>query len=218
MKSLNKKYLVVEGNIGSGKSSLARLIHQQFDTRLVLEVFEDNPFLPRFYNDRARYAFTLELSFMAERFNQLKQEFDTGDLFYPTTISDYHFLKSLIFAGCTLADDEYRLYRQIFDIIYDMTPKPDLYLYLHRPVEVLLKQITQRGREYEKSIDADYLLSIQSGYFQFFKEHPELSVLLLDVDDMDYVNDKSVYNKMVELICRDYTKGISRINLKSLLV
>jgi len=215
MDTLNKKYLVVEGNIGSGKSTLAQLIHRQFDARLVLEAFEDNPFLPRFYRDKERYAFTLELSFMAERFNQLKHEFDTGDLFHQTTVADYHFLKSLIFAGRTLADDEYRLYRQIFDIIYEMTPKPDLYLYLHRPVDVLLKQIAKRGRDFEKTIDTDYLLSIQSGYFQFFKEHPELSVLLLDVDDMDYVNDEKVYQKIIDLICLDYDNGISRVNLKS---
>lgn len=218
MDRLNKKYLVVEGNIGAGKSTLAKLIHKQFDTRLVLESFEDNPFLPRFYKDKERYAFTLELSFMAERFNQLKQEFDTGDLFHQSTVADYHFLKSLIFAGRTLADDEYRLYRQLFDIIYDMTPKPDLYLYLHRPVDVLLKQIKGRGREYERSISADYLKNIQAGYFQFFREHPELSVLLLDVDDMDYVNDKKVYNTVVEMLQKDYPKGISRVNLKSLLM
>ncbi|MBS2097939.1 deoxynucleoside kinase [Carboxylicivirga linearis] len=217
MNKLNKKYLVIEGNIGTGKSTLAQMISKDFDARLVMETFADNPFLPKFYNDQERYAFPLELSFLAERYKQLKKDFDTADLFHELTLADYHFFKSLIFAAKTLPEDEYRLYRQIFDIIYGMTPVPDLYVYLHRPVEILIQQIKKRGREYEKSIDTDYLKSIQEGYFQFFKEHPELPVLLINLDDINFETDKSVYNSLITLISKEYPKGITRVNVKTIL-
>nr|WP_321453328.1 deoxynucleoside kinase [uncultured Carboxylicivirga sp.] len=217
MNKFNKKYLVIEGNIGTGKSTLAQMLSKEVDARLVLETFADNPFLPKFYNNKERYAFPLELSFLAERYKQLKDDFDTADLFHQVTLSDYHFFKSLIFASQTLATDEYRLYRQIFDIIYGMTPLPDLYIFLHRPIEVLLSQIQKRGREYEKTIDADYLKNIQNGYFQFFKEHPELPVLILNIEDLNFEKDQTVYQAIINLISKEYNKGITRINLKTLL-
>ncbi len=214
---LNKKYLVIEGNIGAGKSTLAQMISQDFNARLVLEAFDDNPFLPKFYNDSTRYAFPLELSFLAERYKQLKRDFDTGDLFHDLTLADYHFFKSLIFAAKTLPEDEFRLYRQIFDIIYGMTPMPDLYIYLHRPIGVLLRQIEQRGRQYEKNINADYLKSIQDGYFQFFKEHPEMPVLMINMHDLNFETNRQVYAKLMELISQSYSPGIARIDLLTLL-
>ena len=217
MNKLNKKYLVIEGNIGTGKSTLAQLISKDFNARLVLETFADNPFLPKFYDDKERFAFPLELSFLAERYKQLKKDFDTGDLFHELTLADYHFFKSLIFAAKTLPEDEFRLYRQIFDIIYGMTPVPDLYVYLHRPTNILLNQIRQRGRDYEKNIDENYLKSIQDGYFQFFKEHPELPVLIINLDELDFETDKHIYNVLIELISQKYSAGITRINLKTIL-
>nr|WP_321405481.1 deoxynucleoside kinase [uncultured Carboxylicivirga sp.] len=217
MNKLNKKYLVIEGNIGTGKSTLAKMISKDVDARLVLETFADNPFLPKFYDDQERYAFPLELSFLAERYKQLKKDFDTGDLFHEMTIADYHFFKSLIFAAKTLPEDEYRLYRQIFDIIYSMTPIPDLYIYLHRPIDILLKQIEKRGRIYEKSINGEYLKNLQDGYFQFFKEHPELPVLVVNLEDLNFETDEQVYNTLINLIGNDYQKGITRINLMTLL-
>ncbi|MCU4164256.1 deoxynucleoside kinase [Carboxylicivirga caseinilyticus] len=217
MNKLNKKYLVIEGNIGTGKSTLAKMISKDVDARLVMETFADNPFLPKFYDDQERYAFPLELSFLAERYKQLKKDFDTGDLFHEMTIADYHFFKSLIFAAKTLPEDEYRLYRQIFDIIYSMTPIPDLYIYLHRPIDILLKQIEKRGRIYEKSINGEYLKNLQNGYFQFFKEHPELPVLVVNLEDLNFETDEQVYNTLINLIGNDYQKGITRINLMTLL-
>lgn len=217
MNKLNKKYLVIEGNIGSGKSTLAKKLSNDYNARLVLETFADNPFLPKFYNDKERFAFPLELSFLAERYKQLKKDFDTGDLFHDITIADYHFFKSLIFAAKTLPKDEYRLYRQIFDIIYGMTPVPDLYVYLHRPTNILLDQIALRGREYERSIEAKYLNDIQEGYFRFFKEHPELKVLLINVEDLNFEKDPLIYQALVDQISQSYSPGITRINLRSTL-
>ena len=213
MDKLNHKYIVIEGNIGTGKSTLAKLISQDFNARLVLETFADNPFLPKFYNNKERYAFPLELSFLAERYKQLKNDFDTADLFHDVTLADYHFFKSLIFAAKTLPEDEYRLYRQIFDIIYNMTPSPDLYIYLHRPIPILLDQIKKRGRTYEKNIDAIYLKNIQDGYFQFFKEHPEMPVLILNLDDLNFKTNTLLYKKIIDLIKEQYPAGTTMIDL-----
>lgn len=217
MIKLNKRYLVIEGNIGTGKSTLAQMISRDYNARLILETFADNPFLPKFYNDKKRYAFPLELSFLAERYKQLKKDFDTADLFHELTIADYHFFKSLIFAAKTLPEDEFRLYRQIFDIIYSMTPLPDLYIYLHRPIPVLLQQIEQRGRQYEKNIDTNYLKSIQDGYFQFFKEHPEMPVLMVNMDNLNFQANMKVYTKLLELINQKYSPGVVRIDLNETL-
>ncbi|MCU4176373.1 deoxynucleoside kinase [Carboxylicivirga sp. N1Y90] len=217
MNKLNKKYLVIEGNIGSGKSTLAKQLSNDYNARLVLETFADNPFLPKFYENKERFAFPLELSFLAERYKQLKKDFDTGDLFHDITIADYHFFKSLIFAAKTLPPDEYRLYRQIFDIIYGMTPVPDLYVYIHRPTNILLNQIALRGRDYEQSIEANYLDDIQEGYFRFFKEHPELKVLLVNVEDLNFEKDPTIYQAIIDQISKSYPTGITRINLRSTL-
>jgi len=165
----SKEFVVVEGNIGSGKTSLVKKVAGLLNARVILETFEDNPFLPKFYRDRDRYAFPVELSFLAARYRQMKKEIQHKDLFHTLTIADYHFLKSLIFARETLPGDELRLYRQLFDIIYEMAPVPDIYFYIHRPVDVLLRFIKKRGREYEKTIDAEYLKKIQEGYFRLTK-------------------------------------------------
>lgn len=213
---LNKKYLVIEGNIGAGKTTLAQRIAHDYNARLVLETFADNPFLPKFYNNKERYAFPLELSFLAERYKQLKKDFDTADLFQQQTVADYHFFKSLIFSSRTLPGDEFKLYRQIFDIIYGMTPSPDLFVYLHRPVERLLHNIRKRGREYEQTINAEYLLDIQDGYFRFFREHPELPVLVVYLDNIDFVSESHYYDAIIEHIKKQHTAGIKSINLKSI--
>ena len=124
-------YVVIEGNIGAGKTTLAKRIAEDFNAQLILEQFADNPFLPKFYNDPAKYSFPLELSFLANRYKQLKEELGPQDLFKSFTVADYYFMKSLVFAASTLEGDEYNLYRQIFYIIYGTLPKPDIYVYLH---------------------------------------------------------------------------------------
>ena len=205
----DKNFIVVEGNIGSGKTSLAKKAAGLTDARLILETFEDNPFLPKFYKDRERYAFPTELSFLAARYRQLKKDIQHKDLFHQLTIADYHFLKSLIFARETLAEDEFRLYRQLFDIIYETAPPPDIYFYVHRPVDVLLKFIKKRGREYEKNINAEYLKKIQEGYFRSFKEHPELKIVIIDAGDKDFIDNHDVFKNMLNIMDDDYPKGVS---------
>jgi len=205
---VGKEHIVIEGNIGSGKTTLALKVAELYNARLILETFEDNPFLPKFYEDNERYAFPVELSFLATRYRQLK-EIQDKDLFHQLTISDYHFLKSLIFASETLSDDEYKLYRQLFNIIYEMVSIPDLYVYIHRPVEVLLGFIAKRGRDYEKGISADYLKKIQDGYFRFFKEQPDLRILVVDLGYLDFENSNTIFKEVVKLMEFDYPKGLT---------
>ena len=157
---ISYNYVVIEGNIGAGKTTLATRISEQFNARLILERFADNPFLPKFYDDPEKYSFPLELSFLASRYKQLKEELVPQDLFKSFTVADYYFMKSLVFASSTLKGDEYNLYRQIYHIIYSSLPKPDIYVYLHLTTENLLRNIKKRGRNYEKTITAEYLQKI----------------------------------------------------------
>jgi deoxyadenosine/deoxycytidine kinase len=207
-------YLVIEGNIGAGKTTLATRIAEQFNARLILEQFADNPFLPKFYQDPDKYSFPLELSFLASRFKQLNDELGSQDIFKAFTVADYYFMKSLVFAASTLKGDEYNLYRQIFYIIYSSLPKPDIYVYLHISTERLLKNISRRGRDYEKSITGEYLQKIQDSYFTFFKQNPENKYLIIDVNEIDFVANKSHYSKMIDTIfLNDYPVGLNKVIL-----
>jgi len=207
-------YVVIEGNIGAGKTTLAGRIAEQFNAHLILEHFADNPFLPKFYSDPDKYSFPLELSFLASRYKQLKEELVPQDLFKSFSIADYYFMKSLVFAASTLTGDEYNLYRQIFYIIYGSLPKPDIYVYLHLSPERLLDNIERRGRNYEKSITKEYLLKIQNSYFSFFKQNPENKYLVIDVNDIDFVADESHYTKVIDTIFfDDYPVGLNKVIL-----
>lgn len=206
------KYIVIEGNIGAGKTSLATMISEQFGAKLLLERFADNPFLPRFYENPARYSFPLELSFLADRYQQLKGELGPIDMFSPFTIADYYFMKSLVFASSTLEEDEYKLYRQIFHIIHNSLPKPDLYVYLHVPPEKLLRNIESRGRNYESSISADYLYKIQESYFTYFKQNQNYKYLILNTENIDFVNSNKDYQKIIDAIFENnHPAGIQRL-------
>ncbi|MGV8091726.1 MAG: deoxynucleoside kinase [Mangrovibacterium sp.] len=206
-------YLVIEGNIGAGKTSLVKMIARDFGARMLLEGFKDNPFLPKFYEDQAKYAFPLEMSFLADRYNQLKKHLGEFDLFSSFLVSDYYFAKSLIFAQNTLADDEFRLYRRFFDIIYDKIPKPDLYVYLHSDTDTLLKNIHKRNRAYEQNIKREYLEKISEGYFNFFKHIHEFPILLIDMSNLDFIENSRHYKTLISyLFDYDYSPGINRIN------
>lgn len=211
---MDLNYIVIEGNIGAGKTTLAKMIAREFNAKLILEQFADNPFLPKFYKEPDKYSFQLELSFLAERYQQLNNELTSRDLFRPFTVADYYFMKSLIFARSTLKEDEYNLYRQIFQIIYKSIPKPDLYVYLHVDVNNLRSNIAKRGRDYEQSISAEYLSKIQDGYYDFFKQQSDIAFLIIDSNNMDFVENQYDYAKMKELIFnRKYEKGITRITI-----
>lgn len=194
------KFLAIEGNIGSGKTSLAEKIAQDFNAKTILERFADNPFLPKFYEDQLRYAFPLEMSFLADRYSQLNQGLGQYDLFNDLIIADYYIYKSLIFAQVTLDTDEALLYRSIFDVMNKETTKPDLYVYLYQNTENLLKNIKKRGRTYEENIQATYLEKINQSYSEFIKTLPQENVLSVDVSSKDFVENHEDYLEILKLI------------------
>ena len=193
-------YIAIEGNIGAGKTTLATKIADDFNAKTVLERFADNPFLPKFYKDQNRYAFPLEMSFLADRYQQLSDDLSQFDLFKDFVVADYHIFKSLIFAKVTLQEDEFRLYKTLFDIIYKEMPKPDLYVYLYQNTDRLLKNIKKRGRSYEQEIEAEYLEKINYGYLDYIKSQTNLNVLVIDVSDFDFVKKQEDYIKVLEAI------------------
>jgi 2-amino-4-hydroxy-6-hydroxymethyldihydropteridine diphosphokinase len=186
-------FIAIEGNIGAGKTTLAEKIAQDFNAKTVFERFADNPFLPKFYKDQNRYAFPLEMSFLADRYQQLSDDLAQFDLFKDFIVADYHIFKSLIFAKVTLQEDEFRLYKTLFDIIYKEMPKPDLYVYLYQNTDRLLQNIKRRGRSYEQEIPADYLDKINKGYLDYINSQTNLNVLIIDVSDRDFVKNQSDY-------------------------
>lgn len=208
--SIKYNYVVIEGNIGAGKTTLAQKISEKYNARLILESFADNPFLPKFYNEPEKYSFPLELSFLASRYKQLKEELVSMDLFKTFTIADYYFTKSLVFASSTLNGDEYNLYRQIFYIIYGSLPKPDIYVYLHLNPERLLENIEKRGRNYEKLITREYLQKIQDSYFSFFRQDTSNKYLVIDMNNADFVADEKQFNMITDMIfLNEYHAGVN---------
>lgn len=186
-------YLAIEGNIGAGKTSLATMIAQDFNAKLITERYKDNPFLPKFYNDQNRYAFPLEMSFLADRYQQLLDDIGQFNLFSDFLVADYDAYKSLIFAKVTLQEEEFRLYQKIFNIMYKDLPKPDLYVYLYQSTARLIENIKKRGRDYEQQIPADYLKKINHGYLEFIKNQHHLHVKIIDISELDFVEKREDY-------------------------
>ncbi|OYU96001.1 MAG: deoxynucleoside kinase [Bacteroidetes bacterium B1(2017)] len=209
-------FIAIEGNIGSGKSSLANLLARDWGGHLIMEEFEDNSFLPKFYEDSRRYAFPLEMSFLAARFNQLKKQLPEQELFRELVISDYIFAKCLLFSKVNLDEDEYELYYKMFDIINQQLPKPELLIYLHSPVEKLQWNINNRGRSYEQKIEDQYLLNLQQTYFDYLHTHTEQRVLLIDCSNIDFVNNEGHYQQIKELACKEYEPGIHHYHILDL--
>ncbi|MCX6295588.1 MAG: deoxynucleoside kinase [Bacteroidetes bacterium] len=185
------------------------------NSRLILEQFADNPFLPKFYEEPEKHAFPLELSFLAERYHQLKKELSTQDIFKPRVIADYYFVKSLIFAKSNLKEDEFSLYTKLFHIINDSLPKPDLFVYLYHDIERLQQNIRKRGRDYEQNITNEYLLKIQSAYFDFFKQMPELKILIIDVNNVDFANNPEDYELMLNILKKGYNQGVTHVKAEN---
>ena len=193
-------YIAIEGNIGSGKTSFAKMLSNEFNAKMVLERFSDNPFLPKFYEDKERYAFPLEMSFLADRYQQLSDDLAQFDLFKNCIVSDYYIFKSLIFAQITLQKEEYLLYRKMFNLMYKEIAKPDLYVYLYQNTKRLLENIKKRGREYEQNIKPEYLRKIHDGYIDFIKTEQNLNTLIIDISEIDFVNKREDYNSIVNTI------------------
>lgn len=186
-------YIAIEGNIGVGKTSLASKLADDFNAKLILERFQENPFLPKFYDDPPRYAFPLEMSFLADRYQQLLEDITQFDLFKDCVVADYDVYKSLIFAKVTLAEEEFNLYKKLFHIMHKELPKPDIYVYLYQKTDRLLENIKKRGRSYEKSIKAEYLKKIHDGYFEFIKSQHDSNIRIIDISDKDFVRNRKDY-------------------------
>jgi deoxyguanosine kinase len=212
-KALKYNYIAIEGNIGAGKTTLARRMSEDFNARLILERFEDNSFLPKFYEQPQIYAFPLEMSFLADRYQQLKDKLSMQELFSSFTISDYFIDKSLIFAKNNLKADEFNLYSRLFQIISNLLPRPDLLIYLYVDIPRLLKNIKNRGREYELLIQSDYLEKIQAGYLNHLRSMSGMRILIVDTSKVDFMESGEDYEAFLEIISTDYDPGIHRILL-----
>lgn len=195
-------FIAIEGNIGAGKTTLANKLADEFNAKLVLERFADNPFLPKFYEDQGRYAFPLEMSFLADRYQQFTEDTTQYDLFRSFMISDYDIYKSLIFAQITLQKDEFELYRKLFNLMYKEVKKPSIYVYLYQTTERLLENIKKRGRDYEQNIEPEYLDKINQGYFDFIRSYPEQNNLVIELGDLDFVEHDQDYETIVDQILK----------------
>ncbi len=209
---MNYQFITIEGNIGAGKTTLAHLLSKHYNARLILEEFADNPFLPKFYENPAQYAFPLELFFLAERFKQLKELLQQKDMFRQLTISDYLFTKCLLFAKVTLPGDEFRLYQRLFEIINQQLIQPDLLIYLHSPVSRLQANIKKRNRSYEQNIPDEYLFNIQETYTSYIRHH-NIKTLFVDASNADFLGNATHFKVITDALEKDYTDGQHHISL-----
>lgn len=207
------KYIAIEGNIGAGKTSFCELLQKETNCKLILEEFKENPFLPLFYKDPDRYAFTLELFFMTERYKQFQSSMLTADMFSDYIISDYFFTKTLLFARKNLPDHEYKLFLKLYGALENGIPQPDLLIYFHRNVDILLQNIQRRARSYELKIKPEYLLGIQDSYFEYLRNIRSFPVLIIDLQDIDFVKNKSHYDEVKRLMTKTYQPGVHRMTL-----
>lgn len=206
------QFIAIEGNIGAGKTTLCQMLHERHNCRLILEQFAENPFLPFFYENQERYAFSVELFFMTERHKQMQENLTQGNLFQELIISDYIFLKTLLFARKNLPPEEYRLFQRLFQILNANFPKPDLLVFLHRSVPSLLHNIKLRGREYEQDISADYLQSIQDTYFDYFRTETSIPILIIDVEELNFLKNQEHYEMILEAMQKKYRPGVHRVS------
>lgn len=206
-------YITIEGCIGAGKTTLSTKIAEEFGAKLILEQFEENAFLPKFYKDPEHYAFPLEMSFLAERYRQLRDLLSHGDLFASFTIADYFIDKCIIFSKNTLQSDEFALYTKLYNIITSFLPRPELLVYLYKDIDLLVSNIKKRGRDYEQDISPDYLSNLQEGYMGHLKSFTNIPVVVIDTNKIDFVENPSDYYKIVALLNQPFENGFQRIIL-----
>ena len=200
------QFITIEGNIGAGKTTLANILAQKLNARLILEQFAENPFLSKFYEHPEQYAFPLELFFMAERYKQLKDLLHTNDMFQSVTVSDYLFTKCLLFAKVNLPTEEFRLYQKLFDIIHQQLLHPEILIYLHAPVKKLQENIKKRQRPYEQAIPDNYLFNIQETYTSYIKQH-NLKTLYIDASNADFLGNEQHVEVIINALNNDYPNG-----------
>lgn len=205
-------FIAIEGVIGAGKTTLARLLAERNNTRLVLEQFEENPFLPKFYEDRNRYAFQTQLAFLASRFKQ-QQNMTNRDLFDGGIISDYIFEKDRIFARLNLDDDELALYDNIYSIMTGISARPDLVIYLQSRVDRLMNNVQKRGRDYEKHITTDYLQELSDAYNQFFHHYNKAPLMIINASEIDFVNNPDHLTYIEEQIFEQPIRSVTHIHI-----
>ncbi len=203
---MKHQFITIEGNIGAGKTTLANILAERLNARLILEEFAENPFLPKFYENPAQFAFPLELFFMAERYKQLKDMVHTKELFQSVTVSDYLFTKCLLFAKVNLPEEEFRLYQKLFDIIHQQLIFPDILIYLHAPVNKLQQNIKKRNREFEQSIPDEYLFNIQETYTNYIKQH-NIKTIFIDASNADFTGNEAHVKLVLDALEHDYDQG-----------
>lgn len=201
--NVNYRHIAIEGNIGAGKTTLAKKLSERLNARFVPEHFEDNSFLSPFYKDPIRYGFILELSFLEDRFSQMKEAYSKDEIF----VSDYLWEKSLVFAKVNLKGEELRLFERIYNVMAEAMPVPDLVIYLHRGPDRLLGQISRRGRDFESKIPADYLTKVSAGYRDLFASENRMPVLWMS---NDYGPD-ALASEVFNLLDKRYSMGLQLI-------
>lgn len=200
------RYIAIEGNIGAGKSTLTELLCRDMNARGLYEQFADNPYLPEFYKNPERNAFPLEISFLAERYRQMKELFEVPDIFQPLIISDFVFHKSLIFARFTLAEPEFLVFEKVFRLLNQTAPRPDVIVYLHREIPSLTNHIRKRGRPYEQDITTAYLEKVTKSYFRYFKEVHQTPIVMVDADKHDFLGQMDDRIKLLRYLNRKNLK------------
>jgi deoxyadenosine/deoxycytidine kinase len=210
---MNYKFIAIEGAIGAGKTTLAKMLANELQTTLLLEEFMDNPHLQDFYANPEKHAFPLELSLLLERHHQLIEQVSLQQLHQSACVSDYYYIKSLLFSRINLPEAQHLLFKKVFELITVNLPMPDLIVYLNRPVAVLRSAIVKRGRAFEQQITAAYLASIQQTYTTYFKSIKDKRILILNIGELDFEKNKDDYKKISSLINKPYPLGITELNL-----
>ena len=207
---MNYKSISVEGNIGVGKTTLAKLLSKDLDYSLVLETFENNPFLKDFYENSKKNALPLELFFLAERYELLK--INSENMFFSGTVSDFIFDKSKLFAANTLKEYELTIFNKIFSLMKKSVKNPDILIYLHTDYSSLINKIAKRGREYERSIQLDYLKKLNDSYFDYINKSLDFPTVLIDVTHLDFKNNLSDYKLLKKIIFQKHKNGVTKFN------
>lgn len=206
---MNYNYIAIEGVIGAGKTTIAAFLAEHFSAKLLLEEYEENPFLVKFYEEKDKYNFPLELSFLASRYHQVKNEIEKRDLFQEKIVSDFVLYKSLVFASINLNGDELELYKKLFQIMFQQIPIPDLTIYIYQSIDTLKNNIRQRGRDYEVNIQDSYLEQLNENYLAYFKQLTQHRIVIIDGSEYDIVLHPENKQKLIELMSREYPLGIT---------